>query len=223
MKSKSAIFRIITAAVLLCTALSLFASCSKRGNKLTPDGTLYKDKKTDVSYVYAPLCYEAIEIGDEIYASSKNDVFYTIEGQDPLKWICEEGGTVFHAKDIPVPAIDEMSISYVDICVESAASITVKTEIENKEDISAIIGAYLSTPALEYSNDLAESNYKLRFADTSLGIYYCVNLLRYSEDLTKTLSDGTVVNYGKDFIYNRFEGRFIPAPEALSKYIDAIS
>ena len=221
MKQKNALFRVVTAAILLCLALSLFASCAK-GNKLVPDGTLYKDKKTDVSYVYAPLCYEAIAIGEEIYASSKEDTFYTIVGQDPLKWICEESGTVFHAKDIPVPALDEMAISHIEICSESLTATTVKSKIEVAEEISSVISGYLTTEPLYYPTDVAQRTYKIRFADTSLGIYYSLTFLRYSDDYTETLDDGTVKNYGKDFLYNRYEDRFVPAPKLLSDYVDAI-
>lgn len=221
MKLKTTLLRAIATALLLSLALFALVSCSG-GNKFVPEGTLYKDKKNKVSYVYAPLSFEPIAIGEEIYAQSEYDTFYTIVGQDPLKWVCEESGTVFHAKDIPVPALDEMALSYIDVCAETATATTVKATIENTDDISAIVDGYLSAESLEYLNVPAELVYKIRFADTSLCLYYSVSFLRYSDDVTETLDDGTVVNHGKDFIYNNFEGRFIPAPEALTKHIDAI-
>ena len=183
-KSNKKIILFSLIALLLTTSL-LLSSCSK---KLVPDGPDYKDRKTKVTYEYAPFCYEAIEIAEEEYAKSGYDVFYEIVGQDPLEWLCESSGTVFYSKKLTLPTLDKMNISYIDICTETS-SVTVKTTITNADDIAAIINSYTSEVSLSYSADVADTSYKIRFADTSLGLYYSVSFFAYSD--------------GSAYLYNR--------------------
>ena len=190
-------------ALLLVSSL-LLSSCSK---KLVSSGADYKDKKTDVVYEYAPFCYEAIAVSEEEYAKSGNNVFYAIEGQDPLKWLCEASGTVFYSKDVKLPALDKMNISYIDICTETS-SVIVRTTISDADDIKEIINSYLSEEPLTYSGDVASTVYKIRFADTSLGLYYSVSFLAYSD--------------GSAYLFNRSENRFVKAPAELLDYVNEL-
>lgn len=192
----------IIALLLVCSLL--LSSCSK---KFVSDGADYKDKKTNVTYAYAPFCYEAIAISDEEYAKTGNSVFYAIEGQDPLKWLCESSGTVFYSKSLTLPTLDKMNISYIDICAETA-SVTVKSTITDGGDIAAIISSYVSEAPLTYFGDVASSSYKIRFADTSLGLYYSVSFFAYSD--------------GSAYLFNRSENRFVKAPAELLNYINAL-
>lgn len=196
--------RLLGIVALLLAASALLASCSK---KFVPDGPDYRDRKTKVTYEYAPFCYEAIEISEEEYAKSGYDVFYEIVGQDPLEWICESSGTVFYSKKITLPTLDKMNISYIDICAETS-SVTVKATITDAGDISAIINAYVSEAPLTYSADVASTSYKIRFADTSLGLYYSVSFFAYSD--------------GSAYLYNRSEDRFVKAPAELVNYINEL-
>lgn len=204
-------------ALIVCS----LGSCSK-GNKFEADGGVYLDKKTDVSYEAAPACYEPMAVGEKIYGSSENVTFYEIEGQDPLLWICESGGTVLHADTIELPALDEMDISYINICVETSTTVN-RGKVQSSEDINDIIGGYLSAESIYYRGEAPELSYKIRFADSSLGIFYSVVFIRYAEDYTLKAEGGEVQSYGRDFLYNRFEDRFVKAPEALVKYIDELS
>lgn len=221
MKNNKTILRFLSIVALLCTVMTFVCSCAK-GNKFVSEGADFKDKKTNVSYAYALSCYEPIEKGEEIYGQTKTVTFYEIKGQDPLKLICEENGTIFYAEGNALPTLDKMDISYAEICTENS-SVSVKKKIESKEDISSVINGYTLSESIYYGAVVPEKTYKIRFADTSLGIYYSVVFVRYSEDYTLKQSDGSVVNYGKDFLYNRFEGKFSVAPEILVNYIDELS
>lgn len=211
MKNKNNALRALSLVALLCTVATLVCSCAK-GNKFVSEGADFKDKKTKVSYAYAPACYEPIERGEEIYGQTKTVTFYEIKGQDPLKLICEENGTVFYAENNPLPTLDKMNISYIDICTETS-SVSVKKKIEASEDISSVIENYTLAENLYYGATPPALTYKIRFADTTLGIYYSVVFIRYSENY---------LDCGKDFIYNRFEGKFSPAPETLVNYINEL-
>jgi hypothetical protein len=99
--------------------------------------------------------------------------------------------------------------------------VVVAKRITDTEVISAIIDGYLSESKILYPNKTASVSYKLRFADTTIGVYYCVDFVRYSEDYVLTI-DGVETNLGRDFLYNRAEDRFIKAPEALVSEINAL-
>lgn len=198
-------FYCLSLVALLCALTLLLGSCSERFVSEGPD---YRDRETKVTYEYAPFCYEAIETSKDVYAESENDIFYEIVGQDPLKWLCESSGTVFYAKGISLPSLDKMNISYIDICAEGS-SVAVRSKITDSEHISAIVSSYISADSLEYSGDVASVSYKIRFADTSLGLYYSVSFLGYAD--------------GSAYIYNRSEERMVKAPAELINYINELA
>lgn len=204
--------RALSAIALLCTAATLLCSCGG-GNKFVSDGADFVDKKTDVSYVYAPACYEPIERGNDVYGKTKTVTFYEVKGQDPKKLLCEENGTIFYAEGTTLPALDKMNISYMEICTETS-SLTVKKKVEASADISAIVEGYTMGENLYYGAVVPSVTYKIRFADTSLGIYYSFVFVRYADEIS---------GRGHDFIYNRYEGKFTPAPEILVEYINGLS
>ena len=203
---------------LLFVTLSL-SSCVK-GNKFVSEGSAFVDKKTDVSYDFAPLCYEPIAIGDKVYGSDGDIEFYEIEGQDPTKWLGDADGGVFYAKGVTLPTVDKMNVARLELCSVKNQLLVAK-RITDAEIISAIIDGYLFADEIIYPNKTASVSYKLRFADTSIGVYYCIDFIRYAEDfIIKT--DGTETNLGKDFLYNRSEDRFVKAPKTLVAEINAL-
>ena len=213
MKNKKKLaFRALATIALLCAAATLVCSCAK-GNKFVSDGADFVDKKTDVSYLYAPACYEPIERGDEVYGKTKTVTFYEVKGQDPLKMLCEENGTIFCAEGTALPTLDKMNISYMEICTETS-SLTVKKKVESTADISAIVEGYVMGENLYYGAVVPSVTYKIRFADTTLGIYYSFVFVRYADEIS---------GRGHDFIYNRYEGKFTPAPDILVDYINGLS
>ena len=204
----------LISSVLLCSLAITFTACSK-GEDMVSDGPAFKDTRTKVTYTYAPFSYEPIEIGEEVYGESEYLTFYEIVGLDPLEYICEESGTVFYDEDITLPTPDKMSFEYLEICTEDE-TLTVNKTITDGDAIKFIINDHLNAEKLTYSPVEASAVYKLRFADTSMGLYYSVELIRYGEDIVE---GGT--NYGCDFIYDRSMKRFTKAPAALIAMIDS--
>lgn len=210
--AKRKILTILSTLLLLSLALTLCA-CA-RGEDLVSEGSVFKDKRTRVTYAYAPFSYEPIEIGEEIYGESEYSKFYEIVGLDPLEFICEESGTVFYDENITLPTPDKMSFDYLEICTEGE-SLTVNETFSDKATVKAIIDEHLSADKLTYSPTEAVVVFKIRFADTSMGLYYSVELIRYADDIVEG-----GVNYGSDFLYDRSMRRFTKAPEALIAIID---
>lgn len=212
-KHAKRIFLAAISALLLCTLAITLGACSK-DEQLVSDGPAFKDKRTKVTYTYAPFSYEPIEIGEEVYGQSEYSKFYEIVGLDPLEFICEESGTVFYDEDITLPTPDKMTFDYLEICTEDE-TLTVDKTISDTNVIKFIMNDHLSAEKLTYSPVEASAVYKLRFADTSMGLYYSVELIRYADDLVE---NGT--NFGRDFIYDRSMRRFTQAPAELIAMID---
>ena len=206
--------------ILALTFIILTLTSCARGNKFVSDGPAFVDKKTNVTYDFAPLCYEPIAIGEKVYGSDGDIEFYEIVGQDPEKWLGDADGGVFYAKGITLPTIDKMSVSRLELCTVKN-QVLVSKRITDSETISAIIEDYLSQKEIAYPNKTSSLSYQLRFADTTIGVYYCIDFVRYSEDFVSRV-DGVEINLGKDFLYNRAEDRFVKAPETLVAEINAL-
>jgi hypothetical protein len=166
----------------------------------------YVDKKTDVAYFAAPLCYEPLAIGTEVYGVLGNVQLFTIVGADPTKWLCDASGTVFYADNIELPTLDAIGTSYAELVFNDLSL----GKITEAERISALTGAYASGTVLEKPswgiNDL-EINWRIKFTDESIGIFYVLEYYEVKEDYIVTDAQGNEINYGKRFLFNRFDGR----------------
>ena len=220
MKKTKNMFRAVALALVVIMLATALSACAK-GNKFVYDGDYFKDKKTDVKYIDAPSCYEPVSIGEKIYGHSEDAKFYQISDKDPLRWICEEGGTVFYAEGETLPALDEMNVLYAEICVDTNTE-AVRRTIHDKEEISEAMAGYLEGESITYTGIPTKSIYKIKFADVSLGLFYTLTYIRYESEYTLIGDDGEEVGYGKDFLYNRFEGRFVKAPRVLIDYVNEI-
>lgn len=211
-------------ALLLCAAtLISFVGCSK-GSGFAFDGSKLVDKKNKVSYEYAPLSYEPMAVSETPYGEGEDVSLYAIEGKDPLKWLTDGDGTVFHASTVKLPGLDEMNISYVEICTEGKESVKVEATVTDAADIAASVGSYSEAQSIYYSGEDFAKSYKIRFADTELGLYYSVLFIRYENDYVTFSADGTEVNHGRDFLFDRYDDKkFVPAPAELVKYIDGLA
>ena len=196
----------ICVAAALCALCLILASCSK-GNKfeMSDDG-MYIDKKTNISYIDAPACYEPIAMGEEIYGELGAAEFYEIQGADPTRWICEKTGSVFYARDVGLPTLDKMELSYMDMYSADSKF----TTVDDAEVIAAIVDAYANGESVTRPVVLSEADYdvnwRIKLADETLGLYYTVAYFEID---------------GVSYLFNRFENRCVLAGEVLADYVDA--
>ncbi len=193
--------------ILLCVML---VGCSSNTFELT-DGK-FVDKKTDIAYTDAPACYEPIEIGTKKYGELDSLVLYEIVGADPAKWLCESTGTVFYADGVHLPTLSEMNISKSELLIDSANTIELSADIS-----SAVIRAYSDGESIERPMPSGEElvhSVMLKFSDNSIGICYLLSYMELKEDYA--VGD---TNYGKYFVFNRFEGRCVAVSNLLGEYL----
>ena len=211
--NSSRTFRRALSSVALLIALFTLISCAKT-NKLIGEGEVLRDKKTDVEYLCAPSSYEALAVGEEPYAKQGDLLFYPVVGQDPLKFLSEEFGALFYADSVTLPTPREMSLSYAEIRLEE----NLLTTLEEGKTVEAIRDAYLDSDAIAYPNYTPVRNLQIRLADSELGICYVLTYLEYAENYVG--DDGVI--YGKAFLRNPYENRFVAAPEELIAAVQTV-
>ena len=211
--------RLLSAVCLAAMLLSLGA-CTKT-NKFVMNGSSFRDKKTDVTYLDAHPAIEALRVSDREYGKSGDILFYEIEGLDPTKYVCEQSGSVFYSEKLSEPTLDKMELSVIEIRVEET-TVKLLGSIRDKEQIAAIYAGYRDAAALPYPAYTPERNLRIRLGDEKLGLCYSLVYVQYEESYTTTAADGSVQDHGKCFLYDRFENRFVAAPEALIARIGEI-
>ena len=209
---------LLAVAFVLLFSVALSA-CSASNKLVLSDDGKYVDKKTDIAYLDAPACYEPIAMGEELYGKIGSAEIYEVVGADPEKWLCEATGSVFYAEDIELPALNKMNITYALAIMEDVEL----SRITDGATLSEIISVYCSGEDIRkptYFEDTLSVSWKIKLADEELGLYYVLNYIELKEDYVVTNDDGTQINYGRAFIFNRYEGRCVAATGVLSAYVD---
>ncbi len=214
--------RYITAAVALALCVcAILCGCSK-GNKFVMQDGMYVDQKTDIAYHDAPACYEPLAIGEERYGLLGEVELFEIVGADPTKWLSEATGTVFYADGVTLPRVDELNTAYMSLVYEKSLEETIQiAKITDAAVIETVAKAYADGEAISkpsWSADMYDVNWRIRFADESIGICYVLAYFELDKDYITTV-DGTEVNYGKRFVYNRFEDKMVALSDVLAPYV----
>lgn len=198
-------------AVLLLAVSLLLVSCGMGLNSLKYDKqtNLFTDDSTGVSYTDAPSCYEAAVRGEE-YAkwrsAGENVIFYRLGEADPLKWLTEEGKTIFYAEGAELPELDKLGVNEVLICTEELHAISL-AKITDSGDIAGLISTWLTAEAVEYPASGIEKDYRIKFASPDYPwLYY--NLI--------------YVDCGSNgcYLYSRDSGRCVRTDSTVQNYLD---
>jgi len=213
-------FRRTLAMLCLLLAILSLASCAKT-NKFIMSGSSFRDKKTDVIYLDAHPAIEPIKVSDRAYGKSGDLLFYEIEGLDPTKYVSDQSGSVFYAKNLAAPTLSSMQLSMIEIRIEENTARTLGT-IRDTEQIATIYDAYANGEEIPYPAYTPVRNLRIRLGDEKLGLCYSLVYVQYEAVYTKTNDDGSVAEYGKCFLYDRFEDRFVKAPQTLIDRIAVI-
>lgn len=203
---------------LLCKSLMIGLSCllcllslASCGVNLTSGENGLYDKKNDVTYCHASPVYEAValvkEYGKLTVTDQESYVLHTIPGMDPTEMLATEDFNIVYADHITMPTLMEMGPTILRICNDSY-------EIKRMEDtvaIAAVVAKYTVGESIEYPGLTPIRSYKARFESVLYpGFFYTLTYVEYDTDLEL---DG--VNYGKYFLYNAYDKRFIPIDDTI--------
>ncbi|MBO5270941.1 MAG: hypothetical protein J6B77_09150 [Clostridia bacterium] len=224
---KNSMFRIL-AAVLVFVFLLSAVSCSDKLGELTPDekGGYVNSKNGDVYYP-APACYEVVSyVSEEAVAINDGFNFYAVEGTTDNAWLYNpDFGMLLYKEGETLPAISDFLPSAMDICLEGDVVNQTIFEIPNSEKINAVLSAYENGETTSYPGKQANYKFYLKFYSAEYSfLVYNLMFVQYGEDLvaSKKNESGEVVqvNYGKNFLYNRYEDRFVAIGDEMQEYID---
>jgi len=213
------IFRVL---VLICVTAVLLASCAK-GNtfKLSSDG--YLDKDTGVKYIPADWMYEPINVTDEIYGEYRDHdlTFFVISGIDPLKYVSDHIGVVYHANNITMPSLGEMSVDFVDVFNQYDEVVTRVTDADFIAELVEVYEAGYNAGAVAYSLASAGSNVvlnqRLKFADRECGFYYVLAYVEFDRDCMYTDANGKEQTT-KRFLFDRYNKIYVPVGDLFENY-----
>ncbi len=196
---------------VLCVILAaILIGCST--NDFEVSGDKLVDKKTNIPYTFAPDCYVPIEMSTKVYGVIDKVTLYEIVGANPEHWLSESTGTVLYSGDVQLPTIGEMNISRTELLIDTSSSVELDAELS-----STLIAAYIGNENI--SRPMPPSDgivhvVSIRFSDSSIGIAYLLTYMELTEDYIVADS-----NYGRYFLFNRFEERCVAVGNLLGEYL----
>ena len=169
------------------------------------------DKANDISYNHASTVYEAIALVKEYgkLTDTESYVLYTIPGMDPTEMLATEDCNIVYASDYDMPTLMEMMPTLLHICTDSH-------EIKRLEDavaVASLVHDYAEGESIAYPGITPLRSYKARFESVNYpGFFYTLTYVEYADDLTVDEK-----SYGKYFLYNAFDQRFVPVGDEIHK------
>lgn len=165
--------------------------CGCAAPALKVENGVYSHPKTDVSYVRAPLCYEAVAIVEsEAVARLKQGgddvILYAIRDTDTARMIASANYEIFYAEGDRLPELWEMDANRVQITQTGSINYAIAV-IENGADVQALVELYHN--GVWFSEDEIDENlkpvrYDLKFSSPHYpAFYYVLTYRRYTSDV----------------------------------------
>ena len=218
-------FTALTLAVLLAVSL---ISCSGVG-VLKPDSEgRYVNEKTGVVYYVAPGYYSVVSYNAEEAVALNDGVnFYAVDGTDNDKWLYSpDFGILLYAEGETIPeTLEDFAPTTMNVRLEDDGMMRTVFEEQSKEKISSVLDAYNGEETLRYKGTRANYKFHLEFtSDSHPWLIYNLVYLQYAEPYVtyeeNESGESVAVEHGKDFLYNRFDDRFLPIGDEMQTYID---
>ncbi len=209
--------RYIAALALVLCLCAVLASCSEK-NKFTMKDGMYVNNTTNIAYHDAPGCYEPLFIGEELYGKIGDVELFEVVGADTNEWLCDASGTLFYADGIELPTVDKLNTAYMSLVYEEETV----AKVTDKEFIARVAGAYVNGATLEkpyWTSEMFDINWRIKFVDESRGICYILEYYELTEAYLVSDGNGGNTDYGKRFIYNRFEEKLVAVDDMLASYV----
>lgn len=175
--------------LLMCCVL-LFSACSNL-NTFKFEDEQYKDTKNNITYLQAPLYYEAVKLIDGGVARVKRSVgedlvLYAVEGADRKEMLANDQYELYYAEGVTLPKVWDMNVSEIYICQTKLISAQIAS-VNKAEDVAALIELYkngTSFSKTKVSMEQAKGHYYLKFVSKDYpSIYYCLEYLEFEEEV----------------------------------------
>ena len=199
---------------LVCLVLSLLmlASCGMTLHEGEGKGDIL-DKEKGIAWYHASTCYEAVELdkklGKLVVGKQKLEL-YQLPEMDAEKWLATEDKNILYAEGVKLPTLAEMHPSAVYFYMDASTPQRLHT-MEDQALIDKIIQDYTEHESVIYPATTPYKTHRVCFkSEAYAGIYYVLTYVEYASDY---VADG--INYGKYFLYDRFDQRFVPIGDEI--------
>ena len=212
-KKKFPLFFVISVALLLVAVilLTVFLSSYLSGVHLRSEdqGMTLIDKKKDVKYLLAPMCYEPVAYKTEVYAKYGDTEYHALRDADPLQYLCTTEMNIFdlyYSDELTLPDLTRFKANYTRVCKVGELSIMLHS-IE-KEKTEEIVKYFLTAETVPNSKIIGvENTLYLKFmSDEYKFMYYVITYYK-----TKT---------GGRFLYDRTTGRCVELGDLFTEQMD---
>lgn len=172
------------------------------------------NKSTDTVWYHASTCYEAVElekkVGKLVVTDKQSYELYQLPEMDSEKWLATEDKNILYAEGVALPTLSDMAPSAVYFYLDASTPQRLYT-MEDEALITKIIGDYTTNESVIYPATTPYKTYRVCFkSDDYAGMYYVLTYVEYASDY---VADD--VNYGKYFLYDRFDQRFVPIGDEI--------
>ena len=208
------LFFVIAAALLLVAIimLSVFLSSYLGVVHLRSEdgGITLVDKRKDVKYLLAPMCYEPVAFLTDVYAKYGDTEYFAVRDADPSEYLCTTEMNIFdlyYAEGITLPDLARFKPNYTRVCrVEEVA---IMMHSINKEDTEAIVKHFMISETVDSALiGSIETSYSLKFMSDDYKFMYYV-IIYYK---TKT---------GERYLYDRTTGRCVELGDLFADVISS--
>lgn len=181
----AAVALVLIIAVLLAVFLVSYFSVVHLSS--VDNGESLIDKKREITYLRAPMCYEPVAIwSNDEYAKYGKQVYYEVKDADPNQYLCYKDAEIglyelYYAEGITLPSLAEFGASYTRVCASGIKTIMMHS-IDEKT--SEIVSYFLSAPTVDYKEiSNVKLTYDLKFMSEKYGfMYYTITFLQTSEE-----------------------------------------
>ena len=178
---------------VLCAALCapLLTSCAGGAVKLTYENGAYRNEKSGLAFVTAPICYRAVsrrsdEVIAKIAAKQGSDVLlYAIDGMDSSKWLTDDSFAVYYGEAAGLPTLRGMQCSRATLCMSGSYTYPLGT-IEKQEEIDDLVEIYELGTTVPSSKIIPqpEKRYELLFlSELYPGLAYSLEYWKFNEEV----------------------------------------
>ena len=201
-KKQFPVFLVISVTLLLVAVilLSVFLSSYLGVVHLRSEdgGMTLIDKKKDVKYLLAPMCYEPIAFMTDVYAKYGDTEYHAVRDADPSEYLCTTDMNIYdlyYSEDVTLPDLARFNANYTRVC--KVGEIAIMMHRIEKADTEAIVKHFLTAETVDSSLIVGVKNtlYLKFMSDDYKFMYYVIN---YYE--TKS---------GERYLYDRTTGRCV--------------
>lgn len=215
-KKRFPLFFVISAALLLVAVILLstfLASYLGVVHLRSEDGGItLVDKRKDIKYLLAPMCYEPVAYMTDVYAEYGDTEYYAVRDADPSEYLCTTDMNIFdlyYAEGIALPDLARFNANYTRVC--RVGEIAIMSHSIEKEATEGIVKHFLTAETVDSALiSGVKTTLYLKFMSNDYKFMYFVITYYETKD-------------GERYLYDRTTGRCVSLGDLYAQEISGIT